>query len=164
MRESEEERAYAEVLRKLVDNDPLIELVNRCWRTASNEPYSSTISIAQYSMWLLNIEGWWYLIFRTCDAIGAKLVVTFFKQWWLKVEVPPANPGDDPTYRDMTVAEKKDLFTKYGTRREPAPSEEVIRKEFVLFMRSQDDWAEKSYSHIAAGDIGPWPKSGTGDD
>jgi len=162
LRDSEEERAYAEVLTKLVDNDPLIDLVKRCWRDASNTPYSSTISIAQYSMWLLNIEGWWHLIFRTCDAIGAKLIVTFVKQWWLKVENDP--PTDPPTYRDMTPTEEKALYEKYGTRREPASSYEAIRKEFVLFMRSQENWTEKSYSHIAAGDIGPWPKTGGGED
>jgi hypothetical protein len=151
MCEMDEESAYGEVLTKLVDKPVLIGYLDECWRANVQIPHSSPVNLSRYSKWLMRIEGWWYLVWRTCDAIGAQLIVRFFKTKWLLNEVAPTNAGDPPTYQPMTQAQRDTLL---ATRK----PEVAIREEFVKFMRSQNEWDKQSYGSLAAGDIGPWPK------
>lgn len=158
IRDSWQERAYAEVLTKLCEQPDTIALLDDCWKDSTDAPYTNATTLAQYSTWMLNFEGWWYLLFRTNQAEGAKLIIIFFRQWWLKKEKDP--PTDPRTFDDYTQAEKDALLLSYGTAGNPATPEEAIRKEFVRFMRTQTDWIEQGYGSVAAGDIGPWPKTG----
>ncbi len=156
MRESLEERAYAEVLVKLCNNDGLRSWAYlNGWEVAA--PWNNSIQLATHTARLLNMEGWWYLVYRTPNGIGAQLVIRFLREVWIRVP-----DGVDPTgFRDMNVAELDAYLIANGTPGNPAVPDELIRVEFINFLRNlQADWFDQSWGSVAAGDIGPWPTTG----
>ncbi|MFX1485414.1 MAG: hypothetical protein ACFFCP_19750 [Promethearchaeota archaeon] len=179
MRESDLEDAFAEVLAKFCDNPILIAEVQKCWDP--NIPNSAgglgayitdPINIQKTTEWLMRIEGWWYLVWRTTTgktdppvefkSEGAHLVSKFFYEVWLRKLKAPAVPADP--YEDMSPAEVDAYLLANGTPGNPADPKVLIRKKFSEFLRTQPSWNKQSYAYVAAGDIGPWPKGGSGED
>ena len=158
MRESDLERAFAEVLTSICNNDPIRNLLGNLW--VGGAAMTGSAQIGQNSGWLMNMEGWWYITYRTPDGICATKIIEFFMTSWLKVQTSAA----PPTYRDMNDAEKTAFFASHGTPGNPGVPEKVVREEFLKFMRSVPNWWTKSYGSVVAGDIGPWPTTGSGGD
>jgi hypothetical protein len=172
MREELEERAYAEVLVKICNNDSLrTQLIADGYGWEVVAPWKTTTGLASHTAHTLNMEGWWYLIYRTPSGIGAQLVIRFFREYWLRVEVTPeqvdgaGNVTASAVCRDMTPAERDAYLLANGSPGNPAVPDELVRVEFINFLRNlQADWFDQSWGSIAAGDIGPWPKTGGGED
>ncbi|MFX1578847.1 MAG: hypothetical protein ACFFBJ_04310, partial [Promethearchaeota archaeon] len=73
---------------------------------------------------------------------------------WLRKQVGGA-------YQNLSAAEEQAYFAANGTPGNPAVPDELIRVEFINFLRTFDPaWFDQDYSYIAAGDIGPWPRTG----
>jgi hypothetical protein len=95
--------------------------------------------IASSSVGLLNIEGWWYLNFRTCQAVGAGLIC----EWARSFNADAAKFVSDYPFANPQEEEK---------------AREKFRSDFQDFLKTKANWWEQAFVGIAAGDIGPWPK------
>ncbi|MHA2191162.1 MAG: hypothetical protein ACXAAP_13105 [Candidatus Thorarchaeota archaeon] len=150
---SAEEEAYAEVLANLFGNGVMWEIItNTCYiqQPPENpgdpppppELVDKPVTLAGRVAGLLQIHGWWYLIFKTCSAEGAKMVAR-----WCKEKFP----------------NKANFVNKYkfpvGDEAEKEKQNKKFRNDFQLFLREQDAWWEAGFGGIAASGIGPWPKT-----
>ncbi|MFW9817492.1 MAG: hypothetical protein ACFFEW_16340 [Candidatus Thorarchaeota archaeon] len=76
----DEQSAYVDILSKLQNNPNLRNLID----DVKDVDYSSSAAVASVAgtnSILFNIESWWYLTFRTCNAAGAILVAKFAHSW-----------------------------------------------------------------------------------
>ncbi|MDH4213896.1 MAG: hypothetical protein OEV85_08240 [Candidatus Thorarchaeota archaeon] len=159
MCETDLESAFAEVLKKACENNNIRGLIQACWVGGpGGTPYNTRHHLTINSTYLHNIYGWWYLVHRTQDGIGAQLIIRFFYTVWLRELNAAGN------YQDISAADQEAYFLANGTPGNPAVPDKLIRVEFINFLRSQPNWFESSYGSVAAGDIGPWPTTGSGGD
>jgi hypothetical protein len=149
-----EEDAYAEVLSIMFENETLIthmKSANMLVGAAPNQvPIANAIDLAVGSRGMLNIEGWWFLVFRTCNAEGAKLIVEYFSEIWM---VKPT--AADPSVMEAWPPGKKKAYWDTVT------DKDVLRTKFQEWMQTKANWWETSYARIAVNGIGPWPKGDT---
>ncbi len=124
--------AYADMLSRVYSSDTLRAMVG----ALEGRDYAQ---LSNQSGMLFNIEAWWYLVFRTCNAEGAIAVARFCS----------------PAYHGVADAAAVDaIFNGYA-------NPDAVNDAFEACLLTLGNWWETGYADIIADGVGPWP---TGDD
>lgn len=151
-----EEQAYAEIIYTLFENpDVITHLLDSC-RKPNEDPLDNIYRIGLKSEWVLKIDEWWFMVYRTHDGIGAKMILGFLTREFMRVQ-----PGSSPPVREIMPENViLDYFVQLGADERERRKE--FRKKFQEFLKTQAQWGDQSYGGIAARGLGPGLAEGSG--
>ena len=142
-----EDDAYSEVLAFLYRNKSLYEFFTNAMYVANPSPPPAENLLEDIDLIVpalgrfLNVEGLWYLTFRTCKSEGVKLIAEYLKTQF------------------TTSAQFMNKYKPTIPEEEEAHNQRY-RTDFQLWLRTKAKWWEQGYAGVAARGIGPWPKPG----
>lgn len=157
-----EERAFSDVFQLIYRNPGLLRwLLENCLDPGNNYDPIEAIhgdaanpGLGPSSLGALNIEGWWYLVYRTCDGIGAKMILRFLATKFLEPDVA------DPT---KLVVKSDQVINQFFDALPGADEEarhEAFRTQFQDFLQQQPNWWQASFAGIASRGVGPGTNTG----